>query len=53
MKIRSKISSFGGGRMMIEVPKSVRDNFSLREEVLITKAVKKPSKKRVELMNIG
>jgi hypothetical protein len=53
MKIKSRVSSFGSGRKMVELPKAIRDNFSLNEAVIITKSVAKPSKKRVAVMDIG
>ncbi len=42
MKIKSKVSKFGQGRKMAEIPKAVRDNFEPGEEVNIekTKGVK-------------
>ena len=37
MKIRSKIRNYGSGRKMVEIPKSVRDNFEEGEEVIVEK----------------
>ena len=37
MKIRSKVAKFGNERKIIELPKAVRDNFKIGEEVVIDK----------------
>ncbi len=33
MKVRSKVVKFGPERKIIEIPKSVRDNFEIGDEV--------------------
>ncbi len=37
MKIKSKVTKFCGERKIVEIPKAVRDNFKLKEEVNIEK----------------
>ncbi len=37
MKIKSKVSKFTGNRKIVEIPKPVRDNFKVGEEVTIIK----------------
>lgn len=37
MKTKSKVTKFSGERKIVEIPKAVRDNFKLREEVYIEK----------------
>jgi len=39
MKIKSKVRNYGEGRKIIEIPKSVRDEFEEGELVLISKKV--------------
>jgi len=43
MMIKGKVAKFTDNRKIIEIPQSVRDNFSVGEEVIITK--KKSGKK--------
>ena len=45
MRVKVKITKFTGGRKHIEVPKVVRDNFEIGEEVFIDQ-VKKSKKLR-------
>ena len=44
MKIKSKVAKYGT-RKIIELPKAVRDNFTIGEEVIIEQIVKPASKK--------
>lgn len=37
MKIKSKIIKFGKERKIIEIPKAIRDNFEIGEQVTIEK----------------
>ena len=37
MKFKSKVAKFTGERKIVEIPESVRDNFKVGEEVMITK----------------
>jgi len=41
MKIKSKIMKFSGDRKIVEIPKSVRDEFMVGEVVKIEKTKKK------------
>ncbi len=46
MKIKSKVTKFCGDRKIIEIPKAARDNFELKEEVIIEKIKNRKSVKR-------
>jgi len=35
--VKVRVANFSNGRKIIEIPKSVRDNFEIGEEVLIKK----------------
>jgi hypothetical protein len=37
MEIKSKIRKMGDDRKVVEIPKNVRDNFELSEEIVISK----------------
>ena len=40
MKVKSKVTKFTGKRMIVEIPKAVRHNFKIKEEVYIEKVKK-------------
>ncbi len=37
-KFRLKVATYGGERKHIEIPKSIRDNFKNKEEVIVEKS---------------
>jgi len=45
MEIKSKVTTKGFKRKIVEIPKAVRDNFEVGEEVIITKVEKWRGKK--------
>ncbi len=46
MKIKSKVAKFSNGRKIVEVPKAVRDNFEVGEQVIIQKIKWKKKKSK-------
>lgn len=46
MKVKSKVVKFTGDRKIIEIPKSVKDNFKIGEPVIITKQNKIKDEKK-------
>ncbi len=53
MEIRSKVRKFIEKRKVVEIPKSVRDNFEIGEEVIIRKANGDKVKKKAKGSNSG
>ncbi len=46
MKIRIKVAKFSGQRKILEIPKSIRDNFRIGENLVVSLYNKKRKKKK-------